>query len=407
MKNFGPGLLLVAAFIGPGTVTTASLAGAEFGLAVLWAVVFSTVATIVLQEMAARLGIVSRHGLGEALRTVFRGSRLRRPVLLLVVAGIGGGNAAFQTGNITGAALGLAALIDLPVQSWAVAIGTLVFVLLGLGTYQRLERILIFLVAGMSGVFLLTAALARPPLEAILAGLFFPSIPDGSALLIVALIGTTVVPYNLFLHTYTVQERWGKEHPQHQALPAARRDTVFSVSIGGVVTVAIVSTAATAFFAQGVQTVQLDSAALLAEQLEPVLGSTARYFFAGGLLCAGVTSAITAPLAAAYAVAGVAGWQHDLKSWPLRAVWGSITLIGTGLAALGQSPVTVIVLAQALNGLLLPLIAVFLLLVMNHRPLLAEQTNGWLANCLGGIVVVSVSGLGLFQLVSALEKITH
>ena len=402
MKNFGPGLLLVAAFIGPGTVTTASLAGASFGLGLVWAVVFSTVATIVLQEMAARLGIVSRQGLGEALRTVFRDSHVRRPVLFLVVAGIGGGNAAFQTGNITGAALGLAALVDLPAQGWAVAIGTLVFILLWLGTYQRLERILIFLVAGMSTVFLLTAGLARPRLETLLAGLFLPHIPDGSAILVVALIGTTVVPYNLFLHAFSVQERWAAEHSREQALNAARWDTVLSVSIGGVVTLAIVSTAATAFFAHGLP---LDSARLMAEQLEPVLGSAARYFFAGGLLCAGLTSAITAPLAAAYALAGVLGWQPDLQSWPLRAVWGSITLVGTGLAALGQSPVTAIVFAQAINGLLLPIIAVFLLVVMNQRGLLAEQTNGWLANGLGGIVVAVVSGLGLFQLLSALAKI--
>ena len=404
MKNFGPGLLLVAAFIGPGTVTTATLAGSQFGLGLLWAVVFSTGATIVLQEMAARLGIISRHGLGEALRNVFRESRLRWPVLFLVIAGIGGGNAAFQTGNITGAAIGLAALSDLSAQNWALVIGTIVFILLGLGTYQRLERILIVLVAGMSLVFLSTAILARPPLEALLAGLFFPSIPDGSALLIVALIGTTVVPYNLFLHAYSVQERWAEEHPQQQALISARRDTVLSVSIGGIVTLAIVSTAATAFFAHGIQ---IDSAAMMAEQLEPLLGSAARYFFACGLLCAGMTSAITAPLAAAYAIAGVVGWQQDLKGWPLRAVWGSITLIGTVLATIGQRPVTAIVIAQAINGLMLPVLAVFLLVVMNRRDLLGEQTNGWLANSLGGLVVIVVSGLGLFQLMRALEKIMH
>ena len=126
MKKFGPGLLVVAAFIGPGTVTTASIAGANFGSALLWAVVFSTLATMVLQEMAARLGLASRQGLGEALRTIFWDSRLRVPVLVFVVVGIGGGNAAFETGNITGAGIGLAILTTLPSPIWAVAIGSCV-----------------------------------------------------------------------------------------------------------------------------------------------------------------------------------------------------------------------------------------------------------------------------------------
>ena len=203
MKKFGslgPGLLVVAAFIGPGTVTTASVAGANFGPALLWAVVFSTLATLVLQEMCARLGVVSRHGLGEALRITFHDSRLRVPVFVFVVVGISGGNAAFETGNITGAALGLGILTGLPSPVWAVAIGSGAGLLLALGVYRHIERILVLLVAGMSVVFILTAILACPSMNpgAMLSGLLLPSLPDGSGLLIVALIGTTVVPYNLF-----------------------------------------------------------------------------------------------------------------------------------------------------------------------------------------------------------------
>ena len=110
LRNLGPGLLVTAAFIGPGTVTTASVAGASTGYAILWAIVFSIVATIVLQEMSARLGVVSREGLGEALRTTFNNPAIKLAAIVLVVAAIGFGNAAFETGNITGAALGLETL---------------------------------------------------------------------------------------------------------------------------------------------------------------------------------------------------------------------------------------------------------------------------------------------------------
>jgi manganese transport protein len=405
---FGPGLLVVAAFIGPGTVTTASVAGANFGPALLWAVLFSTLATMVLQEMCARLGIVSRQGLGEALRIIFADSRLRVPVLAFVVVGIGGGNAAFETGNITGAALGLAILTGLPSPLWAVAIGYGACLLLALGVYRYIERVLILLVAGMSLVFVLTAIQARPSVDMMMAGLLLPSLPNGSELLVVALIGTTVVPYNLFLHAKVVQERWGEALSgqqalsEQQALGAARYDTFVSVGLGGVVTLAIVATAAAAFFTQGIH---LDSPAQMAGQLEPLLGPAARYFFAFGLLCAGLTSAITAPLAAAYATAGVLGWEQDLKSWRFRAVWASITLIGTLLAALGQRPVAAIILAQAVNGLLLPGMAIFLLIVMNRQELLGEHTNGRVANVCGGVVVFVVSALGFFQLWKAFERL--
>ena len=403
MKHFGPGFLIVAAFIGPGTVTTASLAGARFGHTLLWALVFSVLATIVLQEMAARLAIVSRQGLGEALRTVFRDSRLRVSVSVFVVAAIGGGNAAFETGNITGAAVGLAVLTGLPSQVWAVGIGLGVTAVLALGTYRGLERCLLVLVLSMSLVFVLTAIVARPPVGEMLRGAVWPSFPHDSALLIVALIGTTVVPYNLFLHANAVRERWAGRLPKQQALSVARRDTWVSVSIGGVITLAIVSTAAGAFFGRGGSP---DNAGMLASQLEPLLGSAAQSFFAAGLLCAGITSAITAPLAAAYATAGVLGWRQDLRSWRCCAVWGAITLIGTVLAAVGQRPVTAIILAQAVNGVLLPIMAVFLLLVMNRSQLLGEDTNGWLANILGTLVVLVVSALGLFQLWTAYGRLS-
>ena len=107
--KFGPGILVTAAFIGPGTVTTASIAGANYGFALLWALVFSVLATIVLQEMSARLALVTRQGLAQALRNTYRESWLGSASVLLVVAAVGIGNAAYQTGN---GSLTVAALPD-------------------------------------------------------------------------------------------------------------------------------------------------------------------------------------------------------------------------------------------------------------------------------------------------------
>jgi len=311
------------------------------------------------------------------------------------------GNAAFQTGNIVGAAAGLEALTSIAQPTWAIGVGLATFALLWFGVYRILERVLISLVVLMSVVFLVTALLVRPDFAGMLQGIA-PRVPEGSLLTIVALIGTTVVPYNLFLHASAVQQKWPASLPLDQALRAARRDTSLSISIGGLITLALMATASAAFFHTHAT---FASPADIAQQLGPLFGPAAEYLFAVGLLAAGLTSAITAPLAAAFATAGVLGWQCDLQNWRLRLVWGLIVAVGTTFAALAHRPLEAIVLAQAANGILLPLVAVFLLVVMNRRALLGRHANGSLANLLGGAVVLIATALGAIQLLKAVGAV--
>lgn len=390
LRKFGPGLLVTAAFIGPGTITTASSAGAHFGFALLWALVFSLFATIVLQEMAARLGLVTRAGLAEALRSYFHSPILGRAAVLLVVAAVGFGNAAYEAGNIAGAALALALVSPAGSGLWAVVLGLAAAALLYSGRYRVLESSLIVLVLVMSAVFLLTAWKVAPSPAAMLEGMLKPSLPAGSLMTVIALIGTTVVPYNLFLHANAVREKWPEDMPTGQALREARWDTGLSIGIGGLITLAILSTAAVAFFG----TSAVFTSDSLALQLEPLLGTWARYVFAAGLFAGGLTSAITAPLAAAYAVCGAMGWRNELSAPGFRLVWLVVLLTGTTFAALGSKPLAAILFAQVANGFLLPIVAVFLLVVMNQRKLLGEFTNGPLANLLGGLVTAVAVGLG-------------
>lgn len=398
VRRMGPGLLVTAAFIGPGTVTTASIAGADFGFALIWALVFAIVTAIVLQEMAARLGIVSRYGLGEAMRTTFHSPLVTAGAIALVVAAIAFGNAAFQTGNLTGAAMGLEAITGVSPRMWAGALGVAAFLLLLTGTYRWIERAVIVLVAVMSVVFIVTAVIVRPDVTELFGGLV-PTVPSGATVAVIALIGTTVVPYNLFLHASSVREKWTENIPVSRALSEARNDTYLSIGLGGLITLAIVTTAATVIFARGLD---VEGAADMAAQLEPLLGSAAQTFFAIGLFAAGLTSAVTAPLAAAYAVSGALGWKPDLKSVRFRAVWAVVIAVGTTFAATGEDPVAAILFAQATNGLLLPIIAVFLLVVMNRRDLLGEYRNRIVRNILGITVVLVATGLGVFNILRAL-----
>ena len=195
-----------------------------------------------------------------------------------------------------------------------------------------------------------------------------------------------------------MQDKWPESVPVDQAVAEAETDTRLSIGLGGLVTLAVLTTAAAAF---GSSDQGIESAADMASALEPVLGSGAKIFFALGLLAAGVTSSATAPLAAAYATAGALGWERDLKDRRFQAVWAVIIVIGAVFAVVGSSPVAAIVFAQAANGVILPIIAIFLLVVMNRSDLLGGYRNGTVGNVIGGIIVLLAIGLGANSLLSA------
>lgn len=390
----GPGALVAAAFLGPGTVTTATLAGARFGVALLWALLFSVAATLVLQEMAVRLGLVTGQGLGEAIRARCRG-RLARPLALgLVLGAVVLGNAAYETGNLLGGALGAEALAGSGASRWwGLLLAAAAAALLWTGSYRVVERTLVWLVGLMAAVFGVTALTLLPPPGELFAGLLVPRLPDGGALLVaVGLVGTTVVPYNLFLHAASVRRRWEGTGD----LPAARSEAALSILVGGAASMAVVVTAAAA------ATGTVSDAADMAAQLEPLLGGWARAFFAAGLLAAGLTSAVTAPLAAAWAAAGALGWEPDLRSPRCRAVW--IAVLGTGalFAVGGVRPVPAILFAQVANGVLLPAVAVFLLVVVNDVDRMGRWRNGPWLNLVGGTVVLVALALGIRAVAGAL-----
>ena len=162
------------------------------------------------------------------------------------------------------------------------------------------------MVSVMGFIFLLSAILLKPDIGEIFKGMFFPALPDKSLLMVVGLIGTTVVPYNLFLHAASAKQKWQGE----KNLNTARSDTYISVIFGGIITMAILLTSAVAFDGE---TKTISSAADLSQQLVPILGDWALTFIAVGFLAAGLSSSITAPLAAAFATSEILGWEKNLK----------------------------------------------------------------------------------------------
>jgi NRAMP (natural resistance-associated macrophage protein)-like metal ion transporter len=391
-RNIGPGTLVAAAFIGPGTVTLCTLAGVHFGFNLLWAMLLSIIATIILQEMAARLGIISQKGISEVLREEIKIPFFRQGVTLLILSAIVIGNASYEAGNISGGILGLETIFgksilnlgDVSINLMSLFIGAIAFILLYIGNYKFLERALIGLVVLMSISFLITAMVTKPNAIEILKGMFIPKFPDKSLLTIIGLIGTTVVPYNLFLHASLVKERWSKT----EDIKLARKDTVISIILGGFVSISIMVSAAAIPFGD------ISNAADLAKGLAPLYGDFATYFLALGLFAAGITSAITAPLAAAYVAKGCLGWKGGLQSKPFRLVWIFILFLGVLFSSIGIKPIEIIKFAQVANGMLLPVIAGILLWIMNKKSVLGRYTNSKTQNILGLIILVITIFLG-------------
>ncbi|MEO9635019.1 MAG: Nramp family divalent metal transporter [Parasphingorhabdus sp.] len=388
----GPGMMVSAAFIGPGTVTACTLAGANFGFALLWALAFATVTTIILQSFAIRIALVTQLGLAEAMLKSIGSPIIRALAALLLICALVMGNAAYEAGNMSGAALGLAAIAGGPltfgIAPIIVTIALLSAAMLIFSKPKWIENVLIALVILMSAAFLMTFLLIRPDLGAVLQG-FVPSIPEGGLMTAIALIGTTIVPYNLFLHAASVRQRWDAEQ-----MPEAQLDNTISIGIGGLVSITILATAAASLFGSGKS---IENAVDMAGQLTPLFGSMATFTLGAGLFAAGLTSAITAPLATGYIMQEIFKSSRSRRPFQIGAL--VVIISGASASLLGYRPVELIFVAQIANGLLLPIVAVFLLKLANDRKLLGQYANGLKANILGAAILLITTALG-FRLIA-------
>ena len=219
----------------------------------------------------------------------------------------------------------------------------------------------------------------KPDLSKVAAGLV-PRIPEGSLSLILALLGTTVVPYNLFLHSATVLKKWRGEDD----IPAMRKDAFLSIGLGGVITMAIVMTASATYFFQGLA---VSNPMDLTAQLTPLFGSLAKVFFGIGFFAAGLSSAITAPYAAAWTASGLFGWKE--KDWRFTTVSVAVLVFGLLVSQTAFRPLQLIVLAQVTNALLLPWVGLFIFYLLN-KPAAGTHRNTRLQNLLFAVVFLII-----------------
>jgi manganese transport protein len=344
--------VISAAFIGPGTVTTAVSAGSQFQLQLLWAVVFATVACVVLQEVSARITIAGGMTLGKAMEKKF-GAKNGFWINWLVGGSVVLGCAAYEAGNILGGTSGLLLMYNGNGRIYTILLSLVAATVLWSGKGKWISTLMTILVGLMGIAFFILALYGDFSFSELLKASVVPSIPAGSELLTLGLVGTTIVPYNLFL---------GSGISKGQTIPLMRIGLTISVLIGGLITAWILMA--------GTLVGSFSSFTELASAFQSKIGVIGSWALGIGLFAAGFSSAITSPYAASMIATSVFGAE---KKNTVRFVWGAVLLTGFIFGVSGVKPIPVILAVQALNGLILPLLTVFLILIANDRDLIPES----------------------------------
>lgn len=385
VKAAGPAAIITSAFIGPGTITTTTNAGVNFGYALLWAVVFSGIASIIIMNIASRLAVGTNKNIIQLSVEIFPNNTTWKNFILGLIAlvcfltGLG-----FEAGNLIGATTGFANITGLSNQIAALAMSLFSLYAIIRSTPKVIETIMKYFVALMGIVFIVTAIIAKPNVGDMLKGLI-PSIPEGSMVTTVALIGTTIIGINLVYHSIAATDKYTTQSD----LEDSYFDTGLNVMMGVLMTMAVVITTSATLYGTGTI---VDSPIVYASSLEMTLGSGARMFAATGLVLAGLSSAIATPFMVGQIVGRIFEWNKADDKRP-TIVASIMVLIGMAFAMFGKTPVPIILFAQATSGVFLPIIAVLFLVVANNDEL-GEYKNTTVQNVLTFITVLVMFGLG-------------
>ena len=372
-----------AAFIGPGTVTAALKAGISFKLELLWAIPFSILACFILQETVSRITISSGLSIGAAIEKrigKISGMNIHRMLVFMIIFGC----AAYQAGNLAGAAKGLEMVSGLNPSLVITVIVLVSFLLLYSGKTGIITSVLTTLVITMALLFGYIAIKSGMLDMETVKHLAVPSMPDGSSLLVIALIGTTIVPYNLFL---------GSSLSMGKDLSLTRIGLSLSIILGGLITVFVLLT--------GTLINDEFSFEAVKRYLEESESQWAGFGFSIGLFAAGFTSSLTAPLAAAFTFNSLSKKLNDqaVANKANRWIWMAVLFSGAAFALMNYDPVLVIILAQAFNGLILPFVAFYIYLIIHDKSQIESRyRNNQPYNALSFLVILITIYLGLFHL---------
>ena len=324
-KYIGPGLLVTVGFIDPGNWASNFAAGSEYGYALLWVVTLSTIMLIALQHNVAHLGIVTGLCLSEAA-VKYTPKWVGRPIVVSAILA----SVSTSLAEILGGAIALQMLFGIAIPIGSLLVTIVVLILLFTNSYKKIERAVIGFVSVIGLSFIYELFLVDIDWGEAARSAVVPSVPQGSLLIIMSVLGAVVMPHNLFLHSEVIQSREinleGDERIRHM-LKYEFADTLFSMLVGWAINSAMILLAASTFFTHGEH---VDDLAQANAMLAPLLGSNASNIFALALLLAGISSTITSGMAAGSIFSGLFSESYNAKD-PHSAVG---VLLSLGLALL-------------------------------------------------------------------------
>lgn len=393
IKAAGPAAVITSAFVGPGTITTATNAGVEFGYALLWAVVFSGVSLFIIMNMASRLATIANKNIIEASLELLPASKMWKILVIGLFAIVMGLTAlGFEAGNLIGATLGFSDIFKLPTWLSALIMGLLCIIAIIFTTPKIIETIMKFFVAAMGIIFIITAIIVRPNIQDILKG-FIPTVPSGGIVNTIALIGTTIIAVNLVFHSVASSDKWTNE----EDLKDSYFDTKLNVSLGVLMTLSLIIVTSSLLYQSGII---VDTPLVFSKSLEPILGNWARIFGSFGLVFAGLSSSIATPYMTGIIYGKLFKWNKE-NDFRIKIVSVIAVVIGTLFAMFGARPTQIIIFAQATSGFFLPFIAILFVITSNNKTL-GKYKNNIFQNVMGMISVVVTFGLGMWTLYNLL-----
>lgn len=384
LKEIGPGAMVTAAFIGPGTITTCIKTGVEDGYSQLWVVLFSTIALIILQEMSSRLGIFTQMGLGENIRIKVTSPFWRKLSICVIMVAILCGNTAFEVGNLAGCSIGLKMINETYNKSIIIIFTSLAGLYLILsGSYKRIESLLTGIVGILAIMFLLMAFISLPDYNSIIKGLLHPSLGRNGLLTIMGIVGTTIGPYSLFLHASAATKKWHNKDDYKKS----QVDTIASIGLGGLISMCIIITSASFLYKHNIP---INTTQDFIIALNSIWGNYFGIFMGIALFLAGFSSAITATLGAAVAIGGMLESGRRLDKILFKLI--CLFIIGTGAITaicFGEHTIELILSAQILNAIILPLVIFFVIYCVNTKDM-GKYRNTVLYNILSGIILIII-----------------
>lgn len=370
LKYIGPGLLVTVGFIDPGNWASNFAAGSEFGYALLWVVTLSTVMLIILQHNVAHLGIVTGLCLSEAANK-YLSNRSSRVILWSAI----GASISTSLAEILGGAIALQMLFDIPIKIGAILVTVFVFIMMFSNSYRKIERYIIAFVSLIGLSFIYELFLVDIEWGEAARAWVVPSVPEGSMLIIMSVLGAVVMPHNLFLHSEVIQSRqWNLEDEEvmEKQLKYEFFDTFLSMLIGWAINSAMILLAASTFFKQGIVVDDLQQAHSL---LEPLLGGNAVIIFAVALLFAGISSSMTSGIAAGSIFAGMYNEPYNIKD--IHSRMGVLISLGVALLIIFMigDPFKGLIISQAILSIQLPVTVFLQVKLTSSKEVMGKYAN--------------------------------